>query len=204
MSRLANQYGAVNLGQGFPIFLARPSPGGRKAAIDADQSVRGVSRCTPTPCRDRQSGTIDTEWTSTRIARSRSPPATEAIFDAVQALVGPGDEIVVFEPFYDSYLPSAIMASASLRVVTLGRPTGHLTQMKQQPRSGRARCSCSTRRITRPAKSSLGANWRFGGALSAVGCRRGDRRGLRADRVRRRRASAACHLARHVGANADD
>ena len=51
--------------------------------------------------------------------------ATEAIFDAVQALVGPGDEIVVFEPFYDSYLPSAIMASASLRVVTLGRPTGH-------------------------------------------------------------------------------
>ncbi len=48
--------------------------------------------------------------------------ATEAIFDAIQALAGPGDEIVVFEPFYDSYLPSALMAGATLRVVTLRPP----------------------------------------------------------------------------------
>src|SRR3712207_9103941 len=48
--------------------------------------------------------------------------ATEAIFDAVQALAGPGDEIVVFEPFYDSYLPSAIMAGALTRTILFRPP----------------------------------------------------------------------------------
>ena len=49
--------------------------------------------------------------------------ATEAIYDAIQAFAGPGDEVIVFEPFYDSYLPSAIMAGATLRPVTLRPPS---------------------------------------------------------------------------------
>jgi aspartate/methionine/tyrosine aminotransferase len=48
--------------------------------------------------------------------------ATEAISDAMQALIGPGDEVIVFEPCYDSYGPSAIMAGGSLRPVTLQPP----------------------------------------------------------------------------------
>jgi aspartate/methionine/tyrosine aminotransferase len=48
--------------------------------------------------------------------------ATEAIYDAIQAFAGPGDEVVVFEPFYDSYLPSATLAGATLRTITLQAP----------------------------------------------------------------------------------
>jgi len=125
MSRLANQHGAVNLGQGFPDF---PGPSflkeAAKAAVDADLNQYAVSHGAPRlraaiarTWKDRYGMDIDPEREVTVTSG-----ATEAIFDAVQALVAPGDEIVVFEPFYDSYLPSAIMADASLRVVTLRPP----------------------------------------------------------------------------------
>jgi aspartate/methionine/tyrosine aminotransferase len=48
--------------------------------------------------------------------------ATEAIFAAIQALLGPGDEVVAFEPFYDSYQPSAVLAGATIRPITLRPP----------------------------------------------------------------------------------
>jgi len=125
MSRLANQHGAVNLGQGFPDF---PGPSflkeAAKAAVDADLNQYAVSHGAPRlraaiarTWNERYGMDIDPEREVTVMSG-----ATEAIFDAVQALVAPGDEIVVFEPFYDSYLPSAIMADASLRVVTLRPP----------------------------------------------------------------------------------
>ena len=125
MSRLANQHGAVNLGQGFPDF---PGPSflkaAAKAAVDADLNQYAVSHGAP-----RLRAAIASTWNE-QYGMDIDPErevtvtsgATEAIFDAVQALVAPGDEIVVFEPFYDSYLPSAIMANASLRVVTLRPP----------------------------------------------------------------------------------
>src|SRR5215218_1287436 len=125
MSRLANQHAAINLGQGFPDF---PGPSfvkeAAKAAIDADLNQYAVSHGAP-----RLRAAVARTWNDCygmdvdpdrEIAVTSG--ATEAIFDAVQALVGPGDELVVFEPFYDSYLPSAIMAGASLRVVTLRPP----------------------------------------------------------------------------------
>ena len=125
MSRLANQHGAVNLGQGFPDF---PGPSflkeAAKAAVDADLNQYAVSHGAPRlraaiarTWNDRYGMDIDPEREVTVTSG-----ATEAIFDVVQALVAPRDEIIVFEPFYDSYLPSAIMASASLRVVTLRPP----------------------------------------------------------------------------------
>ena len=48
--------------------------------------------------------------------------ATEAITAAVLALCEPGDEVLAFEPTYDSYRPAAAMAGATLRVVTLRAP----------------------------------------------------------------------------------
>jgi len=125
MSRLANQYGAVNLGQGFPDF---PGPSfvkeAAKAAVDADLNQYAVSHGAP-----RLRAAIARTWNE-QYGMDVDPDseitvtsgATEAIFDAVQALAGAGDEIVVFEPFYDSYLPSAIMANATLRTVTLRPP----------------------------------------------------------------------------------
>jgi aspartate/methionine/tyrosine aminotransferase len=125
MSRLAREHDAVNLGQGFPDF---PGPAfvkeAAKAAIDADLNQYAVSFGAP-----RLRGAIASDWAA-RYGRELDTDgeitvtsgATEAIYDAIQALTGPGDEGVVFEPFYDSYLPSAVMAGASLRPITLRPP----------------------------------------------------------------------------------
>jgi aspartate/methionine/tyrosine aminotransferase len=125
MSRLANEHRAVNLGQGFPDF---PGPdfvkNAAKTAIDADLNQYAISHGSPRlraaiarTWNERYGGDIDPDREITVTSG-----ATEAIYDAIQALAGPGDEIVVFEPFYDSYLPSAIMAGASLRTITLEAP----------------------------------------------------------------------------------
>jgi aspartate/methionine/tyrosine aminotransferase len=125
MSRLAVQHGAVNLGQGFPDF---PGPDfvkeAAKAAIDADLNQYAVGHGAPRLRRAiaatwaRQTGQEvdpDNEITVTS-------GATEAIFDAIQAFLGPGDELVSFEPFYDSYPTSATLAGGRLVPVTLHPP----------------------------------------------------------------------------------
>ncbi|MGH2615255.1 MAG: methionine aminotransferase [Thermomicrobiales bacterium] len=125
MSRLANQHGAVNLGQGFPDF---PGPSfvkeAAKAAIDADLNQYAISHGSPRlraaiarTWRERNGADLDPDQEITVTSG-----ATEAIYDAIQAFTGPGDEVVVFEPFYDSYLPSAIMAGATLNTITLKAP----------------------------------------------------------------------------------
>jgi aspartate/methionine/tyrosine aminotransferase len=125
MSRLAVEHGAVNLGQGFPDF---PAPGfvkeAAKAAIDADLNQYAVSHGAP---RLRQA--IAAAW-GTAWGRDIDPDrevtitsgATEGIFDALQAFIGPGDEVVSFEPFYDSYPTSATLAGGRLVPVTLQPP----------------------------------------------------------------------------------
>lgn len=125
MSRLAREHNAVNLGQGFPDF---PGPGfvkvAAKTAIDADFNQYAISHGAP-----RLRAAIAENWRQ-RFGEDVNPDrevtitsgATEAIYDAIQAFAGEGDEIVVFQPFYDSYLPSAIMAGAKLRTIRLHPP----------------------------------------------------------------------------------
>ncbi len=125
MSQLAVKHAAVNLGQGFPDF---PGPDfvkeAAKAAIDTDLNQYAVSHGAPR-LRKAIAGMwgkafgreidLDREITVTS-------GATEAIFDALQAFLGPGDEVVAFEPFYDSYATGAILAGARLVPVTLQPP----------------------------------------------------------------------------------
>src|SRR5215217_6426409 len=125
MSRLAVQHGAVNLGQGFPDF---PGPdfvkGAAKSAIDADLNQYAISHGAP-----RLRAAIARTW-GPALGRELDPDgeltvtsgATEAIFDALQAFLGPGDEVIAFEPFYDSYPTSAILAGGRLVPVTLRPP----------------------------------------------------------------------------------
>ncbi len=125
MSRLANEHEAVNLGQGFPDF---PGPDfvkeAAKKAIDANANQYAVSFGAP---RLRQE--IARTWfsqTGQEIDAAAeitvTSGATEAIFDVMQAFTADGDEIVVFEPFYDSYPASAAMAGSRLRPITLQAP----------------------------------------------------------------------------------
>jgi aspartate/methionine/tyrosine aminotransferase len=125
MSRLAREHDAVNLGQGFPDF-AGPDlvKAAAKSAIDADMNQYAPSHGTP---RLRQA--IAREWGG-RFGREIDPDsevsvtsgATEAVFDAIQAFIGLGDELVVFEPYYDSYYPSTVIAGGVFKPVTLRPP----------------------------------------------------------------------------------
>ena len=124
-SRLAAQHGAVNLGQGFPDFDGPPEIA--QAAIDAitggvNQYAVGqgapVLRAAIAAHSMRFYGQVLDPATQIGVTSG----ATEAIFDAVLALTNPGDEVVLFEPFYDSYLASVQMAHALPRFVRLRAP----------------------------------------------------------------------------------
>ncbi|MCC7008609.1 MAG: aminotransferase class I/II-fold pyridoxal phosphate-dependent enzyme [Acidobacteria bacterium] len=125
MTRLAMQHGAVNLSQGFPDFAAPEWI--KEAACDA---IRGdVNQYAVTwgakPLRDaiaadlqaRHGLTIDPDRQVTVCCG-----ATEAMIATLMAIVDPGDEVVVFEPFYENYGPDAILSGATPRFVRLRPP----------------------------------------------------------------------------------
>jgi N-succinyldiaminopimelate aminotransferase len=125
MTRLANQHGAINLSQGFPDFDGPEFA--REAAVEAIRAGHGqYARMTGIPELHRA--------LSAKLARDRglayaadeeitvTSGATEAIFASIQAVCEPGDEVVLFEPFYDSYAASVRMAGAVPRAVELEPP----------------------------------------------------------------------------------
>jgi len=127
-SALAARSGAVNLGQGFPDFDGPEVV--REAAVEALR--RGENQYAPglgaVPLRQAIAEharrfldlTVNPE---TEVLVTCG--ATEAIFDAIQGLVDPGEEVVAFEPVYDSYAASVAMAGGVLRPVTLRPPDGN-------------------------------------------------------------------------------
>src|SRR4051794_5444086 len=125
MSRIAVQHGAVNLGQGFPDF-AGPDfvKAAAHAAIDADLNQYAISHGAP-HLRRAIAATWARDW-----GREIDPDneitvasgATEVLADAMLAFLDPGDEVVVFEPYYDAYVPTIGFAGATARPVTLYAP----------------------------------------------------------------------------------
>jgi len=125
MSRLAALHDAVNLSQGFPDF---DGPGWVKDA--AVRAIReGRNQYVPSH------GTRTLREALVRVQESRyglrwdpeaevtvHSGATEAIFSTILALVEPGDEVIVFEPFYDSYPPAVATAGGVARYVSLRFP----------------------------------------------------------------------------------
>src|SRR5215831_12661577 len=125
MTRLCHQYDGVNLAQGFPDF---PAPDVLKDA--AVRAVQGdVNQYAITwgskHLRDalvakvrRDSGL---EWDpETEVTVCCG--STECMVSAQMALVDPGDEVIVFEPFYENYGPDAILCDARPRFVRLREP----------------------------------------------------------------------------------
>ncbi|HEV2559622.1 MAG TPA: aminotransferase [Microvirga sp.] len=131
MSRLARETGAVNLGQGFPDDPG-PEDVRRKAA---EAVVEGWNQYPPMMglpelrqavadhYRHWQGVTLDPE--SEVMVTSG---ATEALAGALLALIEPGDEVVLFEPMYDAYLPLVRRAGGVPRFVTLQPPAFRLTE----------------------------------------------------------------------------
>jgi N-succinyldiaminopimelate aminotransferase len=121
MTRLAQAHGAVNLGQGFPDFDGPEFL--HEAAVKAIRE--GKNQYCPTggvPELARAIARHQERFWGLSYAPEEVTVyagATEAIFASLQALCDPGDEVVLFEPFYDSYLASVTMAGGIPRVVTL-------------------------------------------------------------------------------------
>ena len=122
MSREAAKYGAVNLGQGFPDFAA-PEDIKRKAeeAIADDFNQYAITWGT----KDFRNAIAEkSKWflgldvdTETEITVTCG--STEGMIAAMMATVDEGEEVVVFEPFYENYAPDAILSDAKPRHVPL-------------------------------------------------------------------------------------
>ncbi|MER0040741.1 pyridoxal phosphate-dependent aminotransferase [Pseudomonas sp. MGal98] len=113
MSQLAAQTGAINLSQGFPDF---DGPEALREAL-ARHVVAGHNQYAPMTglpaLREQIAVKIERLYGRNVSADNEvtvTPGATQAIFCAIQALIHPGDEAIVFDPCYDSYDPSVTLA----------------------------------------------------------------------------------------------
>ena len=127
MTRLAREYNSINLAQGFPNF---PAPELLKEAaaraihdnINQYAITWGAQRLREALARKYQS------WYGLEVDAEREITvtcgATEAMISALLALVNPGEEVIVFEPFYENYGPDTILADAKPVYVPLdpGKP----------------------------------------------------------------------------------
>ncbi len=122
MTRLSFAHGAINLAQGFPDFPA-PEFVKRAAveAIEADVNQYAITWGDPrlraaiaAKVRCHYGLDVDPEREVTVTCG-----ATEAMMAAMLAFVEADDEVIVFEPFYENYVPDAAMSGAALRFVTL-------------------------------------------------------------------------------------
>jgi methionine aminotransferase len=125
MSRLAAELGAINLSQGFPDFdcdpelveaVARHMRAGRNQYAPM-QGVLPLREAISAKYRHFYGRSYDPESEITVTSGG-----TEAIFDAVAAVVHPGDEVIVLEPCYDSYVPAIELSGGTPVVVSLRFP----------------------------------------------------------------------------------
>ncbi len=145
MTRLCEQHAGVNLAQGFPDFPAPPElKEAAKRAIDDDHNQYAVTwgtrefRAAIAVKMEQYNGVRcdpDTEVTVTC-------GSTEAMIAALLGVVNPGDEIVVFEPFYENYGPDAVISGATPVYVPLRPP-----HFGFDPAELRAACSPRTKAI---------------------------------------------------------
>ena len=118
MSRQAMQYGAINLSQGFPDFAA-PEELKRAAcaAIEADHNqypitwgTKSLRQAIAEKTRRHLGLEIDPEREIVVTCGS-----TEAMIATMLGIINPGDEVIVFEPYYENYGPDSILTEATIR-----------------------------------------------------------------------------------------
>ncbi len=125
MTRLCNQYGGVNLAQGFPDFPAPDAikqEAARAVLADINQyaitwGAKRLRDAIVTKTESFQGLRYDPETEVTVCCGS-----TECMVATLLALVNPGEEVIVFEPFYENYGPDAVLCDATPRFVRLREP----------------------------------------------------------------------------------
>ena len=125
MSALANEHQSINLGQGFPDTEGPADV----VAFAAEALKDGRNQYPPMPgvpelrqavaAANKRFYGLDIDWTSEVTVTSG---ATEALAASLMAVVNPGDEVVLIEPLYDTYIPMVRMLGAIPRLVRLSPP----------------------------------------------------------------------------------
>jgi methionine aminotransferase len=125
MSQLAAEHNAINLSQGFPDFDCAPE----LRALLAKYINAGVNQYAPMagimPLREAIAGKVEALYCAAYDPEHEVtvvPGATYGIFTAVATLVHPGDEVILFEPAYDSYAPAVEVAGGRAVFVQLRYP----------------------------------------------------------------------------------
>ena len=149
--RARREHGAVNLGQGFP-----DDEGPRRSAQRRRRDVLdGPNQYPPmlglpalrqaVAAHDRRFYGLDVDWQTEVLVTSG---ATEALADCFLGLLEPGDEVVLLEPLYDTYLPVIEPARRASRVsCAWSRPSGRCRGRRwRRVLAAQPSCSCSTRR----------------------------------------------------------
>ena len=125
MTRLAMQHGAINLAQGFPDFPALESL--KQAAVDAihadinQYSITWGAKPFRNAIAAKYGRTYGMEFDPEREV-TVCCGATEGMIASMLAVLNPGDEVVLFEPFYENYGPDTELCGATRRYVTLYEP----------------------------------------------------------------------------------
>ncbi len=150
MTRQANLHGAVNLSQGFPDF---PAPEDiKRAACEAINADINQYAITWGAKRFRDAIAAKTKWS---LGLDVDPDrevvvtcgSTEAMIATMLAVIDPGEEVIVFEPFYENYGPDTILSDAVMRYVTLYAPSSDNPEWHFDPDELRAAFNEKTKAI---------------------------------------------------------
>jgi len=131
MTRVCRRHNGVNLAQGFPDFAAPMEiKEAASRAIFADANQYAITWGTPAL---RQAIAEKVGWfNGLRIDPENEITvccgATEGMIAALMAVVDPGEEVIVFEPFYENYGPDTILCGAVPRFITLHEPDWHFDE----------------------------------------------------------------------------
>ncbi len=125
MSKMANQYDAINLSQGFPNFEASPE----LVNLVTQAMKKGYNQYAPMPGLLSLREVI-AEKTNSLYGSTYHPDtevtvtsgATQAIFTIISAFINPGDEVIIFKPAYDSYEPSIKLFKGTIVPIQLSAP----------------------------------------------------------------------------------
>ena len=139
MSGLAREEGAINLAQGFPDF---PISSELIAKVD-HYMVKGLNQYAPMPgvaalreaISEKAHETYNIRYDPDREI-TVTAGATQAIFTAITALIRKNDEVIVFEPAYDSYVPSIVLSGGKPVFARLRGPDYHIDREELERRIG--------------------------------------------------------------------
>ena len=125
MSRLAIEHGSINLGQGFPdeegpeTIVAKLDEASRTAPNQYPPMMGVPELRQAVAAHAKRFYDLGVDWQTEVMVTSG---ATEALAASILSLLNPGDEAVVFEPLYDSYVPMLRRAGAEVKLVPLKPP----------------------------------------------------------------------------------